>query len=78
VHEILFFDFVHLVIQMILIVFDLSLTLSTTRNMPLITQRKERTPKPSADAATLSDIPSSSAIMPIRLPSPVFNPEVEL
>jgi hypothetical protein len=39
---------------------------------------KGRNPQLSTDAATLSDIPSSSAIMPLGLPSPVFNPEVEL
>jgi hypothetical protein len=73
-----FYDLVHLVTQMILRVFDLSPTLYPTRNMPLIMQRKERTSESSADAAIMLDVPSSSAIMPLRLPSPVFKPEMEL
>jgi hypothetical protein len=59
-------------------VIKLSPTPSQTRNIPLIMQRKKWTLESSTDATFLPDAPSSSAKMSFKLPSPVFNPEVEL
>ncbi|PAN05976.1 hypothetical protein PAHAL_1G184500 [Panicum hallii] len=49
---------------------------ATPEDNPILDEtRKERTPEPSTDAKISLDIPSSSAIMPLELPSPAFNPE---
>lgn len=70
------FDFVYPTTQVILRVVELSLTLSPTRNIPLIKQ--ERTLESPDDSLILRDVPSSSAMILHGTPATISNPKVEL